>query len=412
MPRWRPTSCCAPAEIPGAACVQPNRTMREIPSTSKGESETLLTGPVDPPPAGSAETAPPPPPPGRVQRPLLAALDRFPVVHLLVYYVLLVAAGAVLTSFFPLVRDALVEPNALTPVSGSGGLLPGVPATGVAAPPGPASETLERALTTLVVILGALALVLPVAWVYMRIKRFRYDPALVRSIIILPIVVAGIAVVVKDSLALAFSLAGIVAAVRFRNTLKDPRDAVYIFLVIGIGLSAGVQVLDVALVMSLIFNLVVLSLWKYNVGSVYSGRFARTGVLSIGDPSLLVAQTPEEQRLVRGRLLEDARKLKADGILLVHTAEPELARHTVQEALGDVSRDWKLVGITDGARDVSTLEYLLRLKKEVSPLEVVGALDERWSSQVEGAEFVPFRERKRKRKKKERSIQTEESGRE
>jgi hypothetical protein len=96
-------------------------------------------------------------------------------------------------------------------------------------------------------------------------------------VIILPIVVAGIALVVKNSLALAFSLAGIVAAVRFRNTLKDPRDAVYIFLVIAIGLSAGVQALDVALAMSLAFNFVVLLVWKHNVGRSTAGATGARG---------------------------------------------------------------------------------------------------------------------------------------
>ena len=104
----------------------------------------------------------------------------------------------------------------------------------------------------------------------------RNDPALVRAVVILPIVVAGITMVVKYSIALAFALTGIVAAVRFRNTLKDPRDAVYIFLAIGIGLASGVQELDVALVTSMMFNLVMLTLWRYNIGSVYGGAYGRT----------------------------------------------------------------------------------------------------------------------------------------
>jgi hypothetical protein len=61
----------------------------------------------------------------------------------------------------------------------------------------------------------------------------------VQLLIILPLVVAGIVVLVKDSLALAFSLAGIVAAVRFRNTLDDSKDAVYVFLATGVGLAAA-----------------------------------------------------------------------------------------------------------------------------------------------------------------------------
>jgi len=77
---------------------------------------------------------------------------------------------------------------------------------------------------------------------------------------VLPLVVAGIVVLVQYSLALAFSLAGIVAAVRFRNTLDDSKDAVYVFLATAIGLAAAVNV-PVAAVISILFNVTVLSLW-------------------------------------------------------------------------------------------------------------------------------------------------------
>jgi hypothetical protein len=320
-----------------------------------------------------------------------------PFLRLFAYYVILIAVMGALVYFVPGVRDAFVSPSVL-PL-----------ADGVAAGPVTGNEigarlslheALDRALATLLVICGALSLVLPVAWVYMLTKRFRYDPALVASVIILPIVVAGIAMVVKHSLALAFSLAGIVAAVRFRNTLKDPRDAVYIFLVIGIGLSAGVQALDVALVMSLAFNFVVLAVWKWNVGSIYSGSFGRTGVLSVGDPALLVAEQPEDQRQVRRKMLEHERDMKSDGVLLVHSPDPDIARVTVQEVLADLARDWRLVDVVRRADGLRTLEYLVRLKRNTTPADLVGALDERWSVQVDAAEYFPFRTRRKKRKGK------------
>jgi len=56
-----------------------------------------------------------------------------------------------------------------------------------------------------------------------------------------------VVLIVRDSVALAFSLAGIVAAVRFRNTLRDTKDAVYIFLAIAVGLAAGCSRLPWAL---------------------------------------------------------------------------------------------------------------------------------------------------------------------
>jgi hypothetical protein len=259
-------------------------------------------------------------------------------------------------------------------------------------------DALDRLLLTLLVIAGALLLVVPVAWVYMLTKRFRYDPALVASVIILPIVVAGTALVVRNSLALAFSLAGIVAAVRFRNTLKDPRDAVYIFLVIACGLSAGVQALDVALAISIAFNFVVLTVWKFNVGSIYSGSFGRTGVLSVGDADLLVAEDPAQQRAVRRRMLQYESDMRTDGVLLVHSSEPDRARMTVQEALADLARDWHLVDVVPRGGALHTLEYLVRLKKAITPADLVGALDERWSVQVSAAEYFPLRTRQRKRK--------------
>jgi hypothetical protein len=321
-----------------------------------------------------------------------------PFVALIGYYLLLVLALVLLSSLFPTVRQAYFTPVELATTSKSEAiaLLQGE-ATGtiVSTEVQTLRRALDRSLTTFLVILGAIMLVVPVGWVYMQTKRLRYDPALVRAVVILPIVVAGITMVVKYSIALAFALTGIVAAVRFRNTLKDPRDAVYIFLVIGIGLASGVQEIDVALMMSMMFNLVMLTLWRYNIGSVYGGGYGRTGILSTGDPTLMVAQVPATRKQIRRSLLEEAEDFEPDGVLLVHASDVELARHTVQEALSDLAKDWRLVRVAAREQGLSTLEYLVRLKKKTSPPDLVGAVDERWSAQVRAAEYFPMRLRER-----------------
>src|SRR5207249_9908808 len=97
--------------------------------------------------------------------------------------------------------------------------------------------------------------------------KVRYDASLVQTVIVLPIVIAGVVLIIRDSVALAFSLAGIVAAVRFRNTLRDTKDAVYIFLAIAVGLAAGVQAFAVAFVATLIYVGVVLVLWRFDIGT-------------------------------------------------------------------------------------------------------------------------------------------------
>src|SRR5262245_35756836 len=189
-----------------------------------------------------------------------------PFLKFLLFYAVLIAIGAVLSYLFPIVRDAWITSAVLGSNQPSESLFRATTTAGILH-----ERMLDRALITFLITLAALAVSLPVAWVYTFTRRLRYDPSLVHSVIILPVVVSGIVTVVQHSVALAFSLAGIVAAVRFRNTLKDPKDAVYIFLALGIGIATGVGAADIAVVLSLLFNLIVLILWKYNLGAIYSG---------------------------------------------------------------------------------------------------------------------------------------------
>lgn len=114
---------------------------------------------------------------------------------------------------------------------------------------------------------AAILLILPVSWVYLAIRaKDGLAQALVETILVLPIVVTAIVMIVQNSLALAFSLAGIVAAVRFRHTLKSSADTLFIFAAVGVGLAAGVNALGVALIMTLFFNYTFVALWSSNYG--------------------------------------------------------------------------------------------------------------------------------------------------
>lgn len=125
----------------------------------------------------------------------------------------------------------------------------------------------ESVYWLVITILGALLTALPVSWVYVATRNPKdYDQSLVDTIIVLPIVVTSIIIIVQNSLALAFSIAGIAAAVRFRNSLKSSGDALYILLAVGIGLSAGIGALELAIVMTIAFNYTFLVLWVTDYG--------------------------------------------------------------------------------------------------------------------------------------------------
>jgi hypothetical protein len=123
-------------------------------------------------------------------------------------------------------------------------------------------------------IFGTVLLMLPISWVYFITTRTKLiDRSFAQTIVVLPVVVAGVAVIVHDSLALAFSLAGVVAAVRFRFSLEEPAHALYIFAAIAIGLGAGIAALGISTVVSVAFVIVNMVLWRVDYGADLTSPF-------------------------------------------------------------------------------------------------------------------------------------------
>jgi len=118
-----------------------------------------------------------------------------------------------------------------------------------------------------VAMIAAILVSLPISWTYMAVRGGNeYDQSLVNTIIVLPMVVTGIVIIVQNSLALAFSLAGIAGAVRFRNSLKSSGDALFILLAVAVGLSAGIGAIELSAVISIFFNYCFALLWVTEYG--------------------------------------------------------------------------------------------------------------------------------------------------
>jgi len=147
-----------------------------------------------------------------------------------------------------------------------------------------------------VAILGALITSLPVTWVYMSTRTSdEYDQSIISTILILPSVVTSIVVVVQHSLALAFSLGGIAGAVRFKNSLKSSGDALYILLTVGIGLSAGIGAVELALLMGLAFNYCFVALWITEFGEREGMKRYMTDYNPATNPDPIVAPVVVEE---------------------------------------------------------------------------------------------------------------------
>ena len=157
------------------------------------------------------------------------------------------------------------------------------------------SNIRESIVWIFIAVSGAFFTALPVSWTYIACrKRSQYDSSIVRTIIILPMLLTSIVLMVHNSLALAFSLAGIVGAVRFRNTLKSPGDALYILMAIAIGLSAGIGAIEIAITMSILVNLAFVILWATEFG-VMDGtqRYMRRPYESLDDDRVMPLKQDE-----------------------------------------------------------------------------------------------------------------------
>ena len=328
-----------------------------------------------------------------------------PVRRLVAYYVILAAVVALLAFFFPREISAIAA-KGLGDVSEG----PTVLADALSSPSATGSFAMGSlvgvVITTILILLGALVLMLPVTWVYMsaRPSGGQHNQNVVQTLIFLPLVVAGIVFIVQNSLALAFSLAGVVGAVRFRTTLRDTRDLVYIFLSIVVGFSAGVQSLAVGAVVSIIFNFVLIVTWRYDYGrnmlmTGASAQWSRplqalaspTGDHQIPDRDLLLSLTPEKANALADRFervsdtIGKKKKARYNSVLTVITDKVPEAQKLVEPVLDKMTKRWDLDEIITNVGKPSEIYYLTRLKKSVPRDDLLTAIHQQAGEVIEAA---------------------------
>lgn len=330
-----------------------------------------------------------------------------PMRRLLAYYGILAVIVLLLAYFFP---------DALRRIAGRGvgevstdsptiltDALNASPTASVGFGPGGLGDL---AVTTVLVLIGTLALMLPVTWVYMSARPIPgHNQQIAQTLIILPLVVAGIVMIIQNSLALAFSLAGVMAAVRFRTTLRDTRDVVYIFLSIVVGFAAGVQALAVGAIISIFFNLVLLITWRYDYGrnvltptasSQWAGPLqtlaSPTGDHEIPDRDLVLSLTPQNAdaladrfNRVRDVLGKKKNKPRYNSVLTITTYHVPEVQAQIEKVLDRMTKRWSLDEIVTNTGRPSEIYYLIRLKKSVPRDDLLTAIHQGADGMIDSA---------------------------
>ena len=207
-------------------------------------------------------------------------------------------------------------------------------------------------IPVVVALVLAFGVTLPLTWVYAWTHPpKKYSQTFVHTLLVIPVAISLVVFLVKGSLALAFSLAGIVAAVSFRTSLKETMDAVYLFMVIGIGLAAGTQLTTVAYLASLAFVTITLGVWKINYG-------AQPPVLS-------------GWRIVSPDHSDQTSGTKAtgnsyDARIEVHTTKVETAQKATAQILKSGTKQWQVADVIEKEDGTAIVVYDVSLKQSVA----------------------------------------------
>lgn len=305
------------------------------------------------------------------------------ILKVAVYYVVLIVVGWLVMDRIP--ATASLPGFGFDAVLSAGNTSSATTATAIVDDPG-------RSGAVAAAMIAAILLSIPVAWIYQLTRAKRgYQQSVVQLMIMLPLVVSGVVILVKNSLALAFSLAGIVAAVRFRNSLDDSKDAVYVFLATGLGLAAAVDI-PVATVISLLFNSTVLALWYTDFGnspvelegSIAAKRLkrarelARTGTFVAQiDNEVLKNMNKEQLEGLAQRALKRAHNESSkaetvtESVLRVRTRDAAGTRRGLDLVLTEFAREWRTGSISIDTQGISSIDYHIRPKKAVQNDELL-----------------------------------------
>lgn len=266
-----------------------------------------------------------------------------------------------------------------------------------AATKGLPADPRSASLHVFVAMISALVFSIPVCWIYtLTHSKKGWKQGTVQSLVVLPVVIAGIVVLLKYSLALAFGLAAIVAAVRFKSTLKDTRDSAFMLCGIGMGLSAGVMP-EIAGVLSFVFSTVVVMMWYTDFGrapAALEGRLAeatleralehasRTGTfVARMDDEVFKSLAPDQLEAIADRAWRRRKRNAPDladdhaavthedygSLLRLRTANPEALRDAVEPEFPNLFRRWRFGDILHEDDGLHIVEYAVELGSTVTP---------------------------------------------
>lgn len=94
----------------------------------------------------------------------------------------------------------------------------------------------------------------------------RYSQSFVHTIIMMSVIVSVVMNVISDNAGVAFGLFAIFSLIRFRSAVTNAKDIAYIFFGLCVGMTSGLYLFDLAIVLTLFASLLFYLLYKFKYG--------------------------------------------------------------------------------------------------------------------------------------------------
>ena len=201
--------------------------------------------------------------------------------------------------------------------------------------------------TIILSLLLAFGLTQAIAAVYVwTFRGMSYSKSFVQAVALGSIVAAMLMLAINNSVAAGLGIAGSLAIIRFRTSMRDPRDMVFVFASMGAGIASGLRAHTAAIAGTLLFCLAAVLLATSEFGS--KRQF----------DGLLRFQIPlgSEDRDVSNLLKKYTRKFVL--VTLREVAQGEAMEHAYQVRFGAPNSRLELIRALEslpGAKDVSLM---------------------------------------------------------
>jgi len=97
-------------------------------------------------------------------------------------------------------------------------------------------------------------------------KGISYSQSFAQTIVIMEITAAIIILVIGSNIALAFGLVGTLSIIRFRTSVKDPKDVAFIFFAMGSGMAFGIRLYVEGMLFTVLLSLIIFALFYFDFG--------------------------------------------------------------------------------------------------------------------------------------------------